>query len=264
MGYTRFSTDNANYHLEYALHFRKTPLNDMKSLDAIVLESADMEWEDADSIRHPCRQYSDIVGKAEKLRVPIYMPDVDKRAWYNISSAFAEWAPTLPIPFFAKDMINAIYTGRITNISGLLAVGGLAYLVELLGFVLLGTSLNLRGEVKNSIVEKYVTLRSMVIPSVTVAGRNAINSEKIEQFIVPKVRSEIERKPNIGLVFGAGHAGIKRDLKHPKWRKSLIKFYSKLNFSMFDDTNLDSVLKYRFDGEKWNFEKYSTNLFIKR
>ncbi|MBU2476441.1 hypothetical protein KKG83_03145 [Candidatus Micrarchaeota archaeon] len=53
--------------------------------------------------------------------------------------------------------------------------------------------------------------------------RNAITAQKAEAFLAPKLKQELNRKPVIAMVWGAGHYEIKRLLKHPNERYRILK-----------------------------------------
>ncbi len=83
--------------------------------------------------------------------------------------------------------------------------------------------------------------RMHLIPTPQFELRNAITARKVEEFIAPELRQKLGRKPNVLLVYGAGHSGLKEDIEHQRLRNFYIGLYSRLGFPGIDSTYLDTV-----------------------
>lgn len=95
-------------------------------------------------------------------------------------------------------------------------------------------------------------------------GRNAVNSRKIEEFVAPLVTERLGRKPHVGLIFGAGHMGLKPDLQSKRRRDFTLWNWKDFNFSKwsgFVRENLNLVHEANYDGKEWDIQTYTTNLF---
>lgn len=95
-------------------------------------------------------------------------------------------------------------------------------------------------------------------------GRNAINARKIEEYVAPLVTERLGRKPYLGLIFGAGHMGLKPDLQSKRRRDFTLWNWKNFNFSKwsgFVQEHLNLVHEANYDGKEWNIQTYTTNLF---
>jgi hypothetical protein len=68
MGYSRFSTENANYELYYGLHIRTTKIDNFDTLDCTILESGSIKPDKEYIAILYHSQYDDIVKKHKETR----------------------------------------------------------------------------------------------------------------------------------------------------------------------------------------------------
>ena len=101
----------------------------------------------------------------------------------------------------------------------------------------------------NSGIQWFLQLGFYLEGEPSVEGRNAINAEKIERFVVDRVRQYSgKEKPKIGLVYGASHLGIENCLKSQGRRNKIIKRMRQ--FEGFDAEKFNQVQEARYNPEK--------------
>ncbi|MDP3698070.1 MAG: hypothetical protein Q8R47_00635 [Nanoarchaeota archaeon] len=95
-----------------------------------------------------------------------------------------------------------------------------------------------------------------------IEGRNAINAEKIERWVVPRV-SEIsgKEKPTIGLTYGAHHLGMEQNLKSPRRRRKVLKNMRGFNGYDARKFNLAQEARYNPDSRIVEVKEHDTGLF---
>src|SRR3989344_1262646 len=174
MAYTTFSTDNADYVLQLGNHkFRNKQVDIFEGIDALVIETGKSRFKEI--VEHGHQQYDLPLKHCLENSIPIFGTDVR-----GTSSGYQ------------RNLFSNTITGFPTWIP-------LAYY---------GLSEKRINSLMLSIFANY----SFLIQDNRNEGRNAIIARKIEEFVVPLMAGR-ERKPSIGLIFGAAHMGIKTKLQ---------------------------------------------------
>ncbi len=242
MTYSEFSTDNAEYKLILSMHLKKNK-EDVKGLDAIVLEGIGGL---SSTIRgglfgnmYGRAQYLSIIKTAEKENITLYNGDVNPK----ILLAFAEILAAQNLyPLASSFIINyVILPGMIPPF--------------------------FKGKTWPGITE-YIAFPTWLMQGAIAELRNAVCARKTEEFIAPQLKERLGRKPKIGIVYGALHAGIKLDLKHKKMRDFTLWNHKHLNpWPYFGLTkkgkeNLNTVEEADYQNERWVVKKHCLeNLF---
>ncbi len=260
MSYSKFSTKNANYWLVYSCHLKvnKEPIfseKQIKTLDAIVLESGATDLLEKDGIEKLLKfnQYSYIIKNALKQeKMPLfYFTDVKLTPLGFWTSIFLDDA--VPILIFYSGVCGArnkkIKRRKFLSYA-FKGIGALALLK------LFTPMVSCYVGVTNSKAEnlpKFISEINYVVPTPIAEFRNAVTAKKLEDFIAPKLYKELGRKPNIAIVFGAAHAGIKEDLLNKHRRERIIHLMKKLekkfkNYRLLKDT--DIVVELQFKNKK--------------
>ncbi len=266
MSYTQFSTDNADYYLVYAHHKEWGIINEeifqkpkIDSLDAIILESGEMEYKNRASY-HPF--YSELRNNAEesKKNTKIYLVDV-----HLTSPEFSKSA------YFLKKSVHLLVGGGLalsaafdfkkrTNRRKFLK-GGLKVLASFgifSSFAGLHINSNIEGEAI-PVVSEIESFLGYMPPLPGIELRNAIAARKIEEYIVPELWRDLGRKPLIAIVYGGGHVGIETDLKYKGMRDSVIKTYDALGYVGIKTEDLNYV--YEIDVKNNTGKRIKVNLF---
>lgn len=90
-----------------------------------------------------------------------------------------------------------------------------------------------------------------------IAGRNAIWARKLEEYLSPKLKSRLGRKPKIGINIGFSHMGIERDLKHSAKRD----FYLKRSNGKHSIDDLEDIYRADFNNGTWEITKLVAPIF---
>lgn len=255
MSYSQFSTKNADYYLVYESHKSKPKekifdYDKIGGLDAIILETGGTSYEDWFSF---LRAY-DLQGqintekvikniKKKKIRegkdIPIYYVDV------NITKTF----------------LQICLKGGVLGCGSYALFGftGFLYTCLYVGFPMTLTF----SKKKFDILPNISAFLDYFPPEPMTEARNAITARKTEEFIVPMLQKRLGKKPTICIKYGAGHAGIKFDLKHKWLRNTVLNLYSKFNYPMIEKKNLEKIWEINFDKDIrwWTYKEYKTNLF---
>lgn len=111
-------------------------------------------------------------------------------------------------------------------------------------------------------IQWITQLGSYIVMDPQLEERNAINSEKIEKWVVPRVAHYSGKaKPLIGLMYGAAHVSIEQNLKNNKRREKIIN-------KMYKDERIDKIkfnlvqeAVYDKDSRTLNVREFDTGLF---
>jgi hypothetical protein len=271
-----YSTDLANYHQIYAVHtlpvedkvFKKENLD---SVDAIVLEMAHDEnawkmlWE-SEYKKHYDPIFQAIQGKDK----PVYVVDV-------LSTPSGRSTDTMTNFFLNFLGIYGIFSG-VNNISKQIKEKNEIPRRKFLTSIGIQSAKILAGTYLGSdiICRKYTTRtgdepeflarlnssRTHLVPTSQIELRNAISARKIEEYVAPELQTKLGRKPNIVLVYGALHSGLKEDLQHKKLRNTYIDFYDAMNFPGIDATHINTITNASIDQTgKYSLQHRTSNLF---
>ncbi|MCK5234358.1 MAG: hypothetical protein KAJ88_00810 [Candidatus Aenigmarchaeota archaeon] len=218
----RFSTDNADYCLNYGDHFTITDIEDIEQYDAIVVETGFRDYDDWD-LKYLKDKKQHIATMEENLKldnpVPIFYVDIPStksiiekgKVGYYLGAVFEAlllFLPVLPIIPFSLSMNSG------------------------------------NNEIYDEITSK-LSLSAFYTP---LGGfRSSASAHKIEEFIVPELTKRNGRKPNIFIDFGSSHCDMKQYLQHKRIRNLVNKFHEKTKIgSILNDYDyLDKVCELR-------------------
>ncbi len=243
MAYTNFSTKNADYVLQLGNHpWKNKHDNSMfKGIDALVIEHSNLQtFQNLLSGNHP--QMAPPINYCFERQIPIFGCDSDITFSGNVRDNVGYIVPlvglfrgyTIPALILLKSptLFNGITTKELDNS------------IRLVNYL--------------DIAFSYINQ----LPTVT--GRDAINSKKIDEYLAPKLTEESGRKPKIGMVFGAGHLGLKYNLQHKLIRDITLFNWGKLNigkFSGFEKSGLNRVLEAIPEEDEWKIREHKLDLF---
>lgn len=96
--------------------------------------------------------------------------------------------------------------------------------------------------------------------SLSVASRNAIIAEKLEETIAPYFRKKLGKKPLIVIQIGAAHSGIAADLRSRERRlKTIRENASKINTGVLKEwLNRSEIYEWNSSSKKFRTESFST------
>lgn len=123
------------------------------------------------------------------------------------------------------------------------------------------------NKVMSNFAGKLISDLEYILQDKIVEARNAINAEKIEEFVVPRIRNiSGKEKPRIGMIYGAGHIGLKEDLQSKKRRSFTLWNWRNLNFKKwggFDLEELNKIYEANYNSQtgQWNIQEHKTNIF---
>ena len=256
-----FETNRAKYKQIFAVH--TMPLNDkifklenFSSIDAVVLEAYhgkrwfDLLW--ASPLKANHKELFDAVQKTGK---PVYVTDVlttsggratetlGNTAFYLIGLfGFADGAQKIIKQAKEKKPMNRRTFLKFWGVQGAKTFGG-AFLFS--DWVCRNYVLSTGNTPK--FVANLTSWRMRLFPTPQFELRNAITAKKVEEFVAPELEKSLGRKPNILLVYGAGHSGLKDNLQHPGIRNSVLGLYRAINYAGVDAEYLDKVTNLKID-----------------
>ncbi len=276
MSNVEYSTENANYRQIYAVHTMPVR-NDVfggdkfDSIDAVVLEMAHDEkmWELLWKSEHK-KHYEEVFNAVQRTNKPTYVVDVlttpNGRGFEN----FASFLPDFLGLYLAFDGVvkskKQIKDKKQMSRRNFLKFWG-AQTTKVIGGAYLGSDLLCRQYPTQTgdnpeFLARLNSSRMHLIPTPQFQLRNSVSARKIEEFVVPELQEQLGRKPNVALVYGAGHSGLKEDLQHPRLRNFYIGLYGLMNFPGIDTTHLDVVTNVAINPEgNFSLEHRNTNLF---
>jgi hypothetical protein len=82
-------------------------------------------------------------------------------------------------------------------------------------------------------------------------GREALSAKKIEDYIMPEVAREKQKRPKIGLHYGGFHFSMPQMLQSEYSRNSVLQPFEKDIRKCYFDEDLNKVHKAIYDGHKW-------------
>jgi hypothetical protein len=212
-----FSTTNANYRLYLSLHPRKTKIEDVSDIDALVVETGFYSYDEWSLERLLSSSSHNLIKKNIELDEPrpIFFVDVPgtrflrKRgiAGYSALTHLISAEINLPLLLFLTHPPHTLP----------LALPAISHF---------GSFLNLLSD-KFAEINSYLLLSTFYVPS---GLSSAISAKKIEENVATEMKKRVGEKPNILIEYGAGHADIKPYLKYKKLRDFVIKLHSLWNF----------------------------------
>jgi pheromone shutdown protein TraB len=225
------------FRIAYGVHRLPQNPKDVKGVNAIMLESGSLKYypeKEAEKAFDALRsfiQYRNIIGEAAAARQPIYLTDIDTGAVRSLLTLrllpLAEGisAAVLILRSLFELGHKILKTSKTMTRRDFLKLLGTSSLAAYFG-TQLGEQLGeyLTGSTKGGLDEKtairkiyrfLIKLNEMVHPEthlVILTLRNLIMAQKLIT-IARDLRSEIGRKPEIGVVVGGAHIGIEGALK---------------------------------------------------
>ncbi len=267
MGFSRFSTANANYELYYAVHTEPTIINQERfnSLDCTILETGDWNHRDAvfgrDRLLHEEQvQYGPVISQHKKSRKPIFLTDT---LYFSSGvTKYNEKLKALSIAIPSTASLSLCFFLLPASV----ALTSYSYLNIYFNFFESGWYLKDKDLFKSKIKKIHNFFKEVNFFYSPHILRDAVTAKKTEEFIAPEMQKRLGRKPEIGIVFGAYHSGMELSLKYKKLREGIIKFHSALNYPCLDKSHLNKVSELNFEplDDKVNrtiLKEYSVNLF---
>lgn len=133
---------------------------------------------------------------------------------------------------------------------------GLAYSPDFVAYLL-----TMSNKETGSLLPNIAELRYNIEHTSLVTFRDAVNAKKTEEYIAPKLCSELGKKPKIALVYGLAHAGLETCLKDSKYREDILEEFKKKDCKLVLPAQLDSIVEMNY-GTEWEFEFHEAGLFI--
>lgn len=278
MSYVPFSTEKADYFLVYAAHIKDTfedifEKTNIRSLDAIVLESVGGDSQILEvrqfGLKLLPRIYESISKAAHAAGKPIYLVDADLTAIGYLGSAVLSIANAFMSYFLLKsarqDAIEHSekkFSRRQFLSTAAKTIAGLYLLNSFTAPVIASAS---KGEIPN-IYQEISAEAQCMIPTPLIEVRNAVTARKVEQFVAPWLKIE---RPKIALVYGSGHAGLKKCLQNRQWRDEVLGVYRRMDYLGIKKATLEVVheiipSKYGWQealGLEWETYTYNCDLF---
>lgn len=233
MAYTTFSTDNADYVLQLGNHLTVNKQVDIfEGIDALVIETGgDKFFHEYFRKRFP--QLDLLLEHCAKSKISVFGTDL---------------IPQLGISY----PINSNHPSSIDRVINLLMYLPLFYYGYYSQKEVSESFLDFYGEIEFKKQQPIIT------------GRDAVNARKTEDFVAPTMKQRLNRKPFLGLVYGAAHLGLKLDLQSKNRRDFTIQNWITANYEeipFITKMGLNKVQEANYNGQKWNFTNHEINLF---
>lgn len=254
MGYSRFSTGNADYAQVYKGHYVGTKADifdkgKISSLDAVLVENCGADHRvlelDSSGLGIFPQWYESLTKASHEAGKPIYLVDTNitlagKAASLAINVALL-YVCLKSLKSSAKDL-GRLSESKMKRRDFVKGIGKAAA-----GFFLLnafvGSIPSWFTESEHApVLEEAAAAAHRFPPDPVLEVRNCIIARKTEEFVVPLLREKLGRKPNIALVFGSYHAGLAGCLKHKWWRDSVLGSYARFNYPGIVSEDLNKVL----------------------
>ena len=113
----------------------------------------------------------------------------------------------------------------------------------------------------NDLTMQLCDFWNRLFPGPEIVGRNVVNARKIEEYVAPLVGERIGRKPSIGLVYGAAHLGLKRDITDKTLRDLTLSELEAGRWKGLEIEKLNVVYEANHDGKQWHTTKHRVSLF---
>ena len=216
-----FDTEDARYYLGLGNHITSSELlfRDIafSSLDFMVFEDGDGRSEDCKPaleemlVTHP--QYKGVYKRIseENPQLPIYGIDV---------------RPEKYKPFVTLVERGFSATGLIITLRGILEkdpallLGGL--LIEPAPLCMIDSFI--RYDTK--LPSLFCSIHTTIFPLPMLGYRDAVVTKKTREYLIRKHKKD--KKPEVALLFGAGHSGIESKLKHPVLCNLPLRLYNRI------------------------------------
>lgn len=242
MSYIDFESDGVEYRLILSIHgsVRKEPID---GLDALVLETGSIDPISYAPDIPKSKEILNYINEFVENDIPIYSVDNCRRDFLRTRAThfghmFALPAMAYGISRLAGADDDIAYTVAVCTLCAEMAIMELP--------VFLGNGISKFFAKANSV---FSLLRQAPLEEL----RNALTARKIKNGVVPYLLEHYSerfegRKPRIGILYGAGHSGIKECLESD-WRSSLslgLHRHYGLRF-ILDRNTLRDFYEYRID-----------------
>ena len=261
MALSIFETDNARYFFAMGQHYngRGTDviIPHIKSLDALVLETGKDEhnaWNDSITGEH---QYFNTLKQVycEKPTLPIFSVDYPRSERSRTVSSIMTSALIFGGYYLLKNGCHDLTNGEnaLQYFKGCVELFG-GYITCFSQILLVLIAFQKKDL---SIISCANALNTCLFPTFMAGFRDAINSKKIEDYLVPRLMRSIKKadKLNIGLLYGAGHSGMRPKLKNKWIRDATNNLYKLLGYYGANKKNLNKVSKFRMLDEELELVK---------
>lgn len=228
MAYTTFSTEKADYVLDLGNHiYNRRNLQIFEGIDALVLEQGACS---PNALLNYVSESEnkDLIDYCSSQNIPIYLTDCPDNSFGFIRTMFGLF---LEIPIIPLLIYYSLSKTKV-----------------------------------NSSLHWFLSNYSFLSQTPIVEGRNAMNAKKIEEFVAEEIQKTKGKRPKIGIHFGAGHMGLREDLKSKRRRDFSIWNHEKFDvrrFASFKSDLLNKVYVARYKGNNWGIEEIVTDLFPK-
>ena len=228
MAYTTFSTDNADYVLQLGNHSTENKQVDIfEGIDALVLETGKNILQDFVTKKYIHPQYKLPFQYCTDSCIPVFGTDVRGTTVGYLRQGLSGIIAGLPT--FGPELYYSLSEKRVPNL--------------ILDCCADWNFLSQRPRIE---------------------CRNAINARKVEEYVAPLLAGRLGRKPYLGLIFGAGHMGLKPDLQSKRRRDFTIWNWRNFNFGKwagFVEEDLNVVQEANYNGKGWEIQTHIPNLF---
>lgn len=255
MSYAEFTIDDVTCRLILELHRtkRNEPLED---LDALVIETAVLDPANVASVLTKNSSILTSLPHIQEEKIPIYSVDISLK-----NGLFERYLPFIFIysniihsyilPFFLIS-IAASFCGA-ENKTALSIMAGMAAVDKFIS-LFLGYSKDKDNNNLITVVRPMISYLSFLYQSPVVELRNAIAAKKIKEGVIPRLKELYKDKYKkgvlkIGIIYGAGHAGIKECLESESRTNVSLWLHRYYSIPFLDRETLNNFWEYRINAE---------------
>lgn len=242
------STPKANYVLVFTDNHGTTITPPDVAFDAVVIETGYNTHKEASKQAPNSVDYFKILKKASQQKAQVWFTDASpidtdsKATSKNRAKLITMTLGLLPTLKAGIDL-EKVRTGKMPR-RDFLRFGAFA------GLSLAATGLGLKLGILQT-KDRYA-----------VEARNALTAEKLEEFVAPKIQSEIKRKPTIVVVWGSAHKNIGSMLSNSTLRRNALK---EIDFDKVLLRTYRNATRFRLDqkGKVINYEEFNEALKLR-
>lgn len=245
MSYIDFESEGIEYRLILSRHHskRKEPID---GLDALVVESGFIDQKDYADYLTKDSELANYLEEIAERDIPIYSVDNKGR---NTSLCITEIIGHLfSLPLITYGISKLV--GADDDTARNIALGTLSGEVS----ILIAPSFLNNGISK--FLAKANSALSLITQSPSIELRNALTARKIKNGVVPHLMEKYPerfngRNPKIGIIYGAGHSGIKECLESDSRTDFSLNIHKNYGLRFILDRNtLKDFHEYRLDSNK--------------
>ncbi len=235
MGYEIVETSTATYYVISDDHSKRTREGKFDNLPSVKFDSLIVE--DISGQPEHRESLSDVMQK----KLELYQSNTHRIDIGDI--------PTNVAPVLGR-IFTIVGTGALV-LTAAHPAATWAILPLSIGMVASGKLLAKKGEHSSSLnkLSQMITFPAKIfLGKKATTHRNAVIAEKAEQFIAPAIHAELNRKPVIGIVYGAYHAGdIARLLREPRQRRRILERIP----TKYRQPQMESLGTFRYTRDGW-------------